>query len=223
MDSTFSTQRIFHTECMETQAVTPQDIWYLTLRSYDLIFVLRVDPEWMFANFLVWPIVVSPTDCPIYRNVRPSLTTSVHVDGRLIKRSGLPVPVTYLYSHWPDFFLTRARPAFTFTCVGQLSRVPFRREGWSVALPAWKSPVDPPTVLSRHACNFHDANLLGSRATETARGVRILNWRNTYRYRTSASPLGRKLNWLMDAFATSAPFFPRVLVYSHSRINMTCR
>lgn len=83
-ESAFSTERIFHAECMETQAVTPRDIWYLTLRSYDFIFVLRVDPDECLpiSSSGLSRVVVSPMDCPIYRSVRPSPTWSVHVDGR---------------------------------------------------------------------------------------------------------------------------------------------
>lgn len=183
IDSAFSTQRIFHAECMETRAVTLRDIWYLTLRSYDLIFVLRVGPDECLpisSSGLSRGRDIANGLSHLSQRSTESDSERAHWAGALIRRSGLPVPVTYLYSHWRDFFLARARPAFAFTCVGRLSRTPFTQGGprWSLALPAWKSPVDPPTVLSRHACNFHDANLLGSRATETPRGVRILNWRN---------------------------------------------
>lgn len=84
IDSAFSTQRIFHAESMETPVVTPRDIWYLTLRSYDLIFVLPVvtDECLPISSSGLSRVVISPTDCPIYRNVRPSPTTSVHIDGR---------------------------------------------------------------------------------------------------------------------------------------------
>lgn len=223
MDSAFSAQRIFHAECMETQAVTPRDIWYFTLRSYDLIFVLCVGPDEcspISSSGLSW-LVVSPTDCPIYRDIRPSPTPSVH--GALIRHSGLPVPATYLYSR--DFFLARARfcvyvrrPAFS---------IPFRREGR-----AGRWPCQHGNPLSTHPLSY-----LVTPATST---MQISSDRARLRppapprredFKLTEPPIaiarphlrwvGNWIGWWM--LSRRARHFSRVCLYSHSRINMTCR